>query len=344
MSVKNSNSLTNHIHETPPFAPYDDKLGKWIIDTDPGVDDSFAILFAMNYLKKNLIALSIEGGNTGIEQCFLNAKKICSISGLHIPIYKGCVKNITAKTFTAEDIHGNDGLFDLENFAKFEEQFDTEVYKQILNEDHPFLDQCSALKIIELCYKYDDVNILAIGPLTNLATAFMIEPDLVNRIKKLVVMGGSYLSLGNIVPAVEFNFACDPIATKIVFDNFKNIIVYPWEPCLTHLLLEEELNACIHDNHRSNFCKEILIKKINSFESGCFPDYGGAISGFAPFAIKKSKKVEVDIIVDSTSEINGAMILGINGNKEIKERRNKVEIVEQLHMNLFKEFFAHMIK
>jgi purine nucleosidase len=63
-------TFTNHISNS---------NEKWIIDTDPGVDDSFAIILGLSILKENLIALSIENGNVGIESCFINAKKICVV-------------------------------------------------------------------------------------------------------------------------------------------------------------------------------------------------------------------------------------------------------------------------
>ena len=220
---------------------------KWIIDTDPGIDDSFAIFCAMTFLKENLIALSICNGNIGVDGCFLNAKKICGIKDFHIPIYKGSLLNLSGVKFEASFFHGKDGLCDLEDFKGFENNYKEEfAMKKLQNHKFPIIDKYSPLKIIELSYKFPKyLSILAIGPLTNIALALMLDPSLPQRINKIVIMGGSHISIGNIKSNIEFNFACDPIATKKVFDSFhlehNEVILYPWETCSEYLLQKQHL-------------------------------------------------------------------------------------------------------
>jgi purine nucleosidase len=317
--------------------------GKWIIDTDPGTDDAFAILLALNSIKNNLIAISVVEGNVEIEKCYINAKKVCVINALHhIPIYKGCYLNLVNEKYTAEEFHGKDGLFDIEKFRNYESKYNEDILSLHKNEKYPIIEECSALKIIELCYKHENINILTLGPLTNLALAFMIDPNIINRIGKLVIMGGSYMARGNIKPHCEFNFCVNPIATKIVLDNFKNIIVYPWETAERHQLSLEYMQEHWTDNEKSYFCREIIIKKAE-IEGGIFADYGAAVAALFPQSIKTLKTAYYEVIIDSNDSLNGALVIkGKNNN--FNDKAKTIQIVEELHENYFLELFKYMIK
>lgn len=362
---------------------------KWIIDTDPGVDDAFAILLAMTYLKKDLLALSIANGNVGIEGCFKNAKKICAIKNCHVPVYKGSLLNLSGLKFEASDFHGKDGLLEIEDYKGFEEKykFPTEKNfhfgensKENSDEKKSLIEKYSPLKIIELSYKYPKkLNILAIAPLTNIALALMLDPSLPERLNKLVIMGGSYSSLGNIKSNVEFNFASDPIAAKKVFSAFNlkhnEIILYPWETCLEYLITSENLPLMKSLNSETkNFMEKIIIKKDTMPENGIFADFGSAVYITNPQSVKKSQKRFVDISIDSDGSAFGQFILendyslkfrnrrystnsnnsnysdhGNNAlenvnfeNEEMMKGRKKVEIIMNLDKEIYYESFRKM--
>src|SRR5690606_31648280 len=141
-----------------------------------------------------------------------------------------------------------------EHILNFDEKYDKTSNKKLENKDFPIFENHSPLKIIELCYKYDKLNILTLGPLTNIAAAYMLDPNIVNHVNRLVIMGGTPTHKGNVTECVEFNFYCDPIATKMVLDNFKNVTIYPWEPCEFHLFTEEEIHHCEIDD-KGIFCQ-----------------------------------------------------------------------------------------
>jgi inosine-uridine nucleoside N-ribohydrolase len=335
---------------------------KWIIDTDPGVDDSFAIILAITFLKENILALSIANGNVGIDGCYKNAKKICAIKDFHIPIYKGVYNNISGLKFEASDFHGKDGLLEISEFDGYENRYNEEkiLFQNFKNLRNNIIEKYSPLKIIELSYEFPKMlNILACAPLTNLAVALMLDPSLPERINKIIIMGGSYSSLGNIKSNTEFNFACDPIAAKKVFSSFNKyhneISLYPWESCLQHLInrdhldllgtskffeyhnkinyyndkidnenLESERNCKGNDTRR--YIEKIILKKEFFPESGIFADFGSAVYMINKKSLTKSKKSYVDISIDSGINNFGQLIMESNyimnknfGSKDIKD-------------------------
>jgi len=324
---------------------------KWIIDTDPGVDDSFAILLALSALGENLIALSIENGNVGIDTCFINAKKICAVKKKHVPIYKGVTLNLSGINLNASSVHGLDGLYELHEYKEWEKHYDESVLKPFENLENPLIDKCSPLKIIELSHKFKGhLNFLAIGPLTNLSVAFMLDPSLPERINNIVIMGGSYTSLGNIKTNVEFNFACDPIAAKMVIDNFNkpnnHIVIYPWETCTKHLIAKRHLELIEkYSSETSKYCKRIIEKKSLLGEIGVYADYGSAV-----YMVDKNSKTHsifrfVDISIDSDVSSFGQLCLEYDysvNKKSVNHKRKKAEIILKLEEETFYKLFEKM--
>jgi purine nucleosidase len=87
--------------------------------------------------------------------------------------------------------------------------------------------------LIRMSKEVKDLNIIAIGPLTNIALALRMDPEFINRIASLTIMGGTYKGTGNITFNTEFNFRQDPEAVSIVLKaGFKNLTLIPWECCL----------------------------------------------------------------------------------------------------------------
>lgn len=328
---------------------------KWIIDTDPGVDDSFAILLASTCLKENLLALSIANGNVGIDGCYINAKKICAIKNINVPIYKGVYNNLSNLKFEASDFHGKDGLMEINEYQGYEKKYDEKKIKEgNQKEESCLIDKISPLKIIELSYKHSkNLNILAIAPLTNLAMALMLDPSLPERINRIVIMGGSYSSLGNFKSNTEFNFASDPIAAKKIFSSFNKanneIILYPWETCVEYLIKKEQLKLIgKFDSETKNYVERIIHKKDLFPENGIFADFGSAVYMINNESLKKSMKRFVDISIDSDDSTYGQFIIENNykfkscKNESYQSTRKKIEIITNLDQDIYYDSFIKM--
>ncbi len=175
-----------------------------IIDCDPGIDDSLALLLALQSKELNVLGITIVSGNVPASIGAQNALKVLElVDRLDIPVYIGAEEPLEVPFVSAQDTHGEDGLGD----------------SQI-----PFVTssqaKANAVSFIKDTLKQNpETTVLALGPLTNIALALKEDPDCFAKVSRFIVMGGSYLSHGNCSPVAEFNFWCDPDAAKFVFSQ-----------------------------------------------------------------------------------------------------------------------------
>lgn len=331
---------------------YDETIGDWIMDTDPGVDDSIAITLAMNMIKNHLILLSIQAGNNGVEKCVKNAKKLCVINRRKINISHGgyhTLSTINPKGFSV--VHGEDGLYDLTQYSDFDEKYDS-IFTDYINksecENIGMLKSHSAIEIIKLSKEYEKnnkkLNILAIGPLTNIALAYMIDPSVVNRINRTVIMGGSYNSFGNVQPSGEFNFDCDNVSAKKVLDKFKNVEVWCWESCLTHKvkLSDYDIKEESKNSEKYRYVKAILDKKAGSIQEGVFADYGAAINSFFPKSVSSYENLYCEVIIDSEKDKNSKFIIS-EKNNFVNKKKPIIKLIKTLRKDWVIGLFNEMI-
>jgi len=175
-----------------------------IIDTDPGVDDAFALLLAMRSPELKIEGITPVAGNVPLELSLPNALRMVEIAGrTDIPVAVGARAPLERRLITATYAHGENGLGGA--------VFPAPKIKPIADPASIFIRQ--------MVRKYPgQVTLIMLGPQTNLATALASDPDLARMIKGVVMMGGS-LSGGNVTPSAEFNVYVDPEAARIVFQS-----------------------------------------------------------------------------------------------------------------------------
>ena len=175
-----------------------------LIDADPGQDDAVAILLALAARDRlDLLAVTTVAGNVPVAQTTRNALAICDLAGRpDIPVHAGADRPLVFPLETAEFVCGPDGLAGASLPAP----------SRAATPGH------AVDAIVERLRREpaDTITLCALGPLTNLALAFRLAPDIVDRVKRIVLMGGA-LGLGNMTPAAEFNSYVDPHAAAIVF-------------------------------------------------------------------------------------------------------------------------------
>jgi purine nucleosidase len=177
-----------------------------IIDTDPGQDDAVAILLALGSGEQlDLRGIATVAGNVPVAQTTINALRICDLAQRHdIPVYAGATRPLVFPLETAEYVCGPDGLAGA-NLSATQRKPESEHAVDF---------------IIRTLRAAPDggLTLCPLGPLTNIALALRLAPDVAPKIKRCVVMGGA-LGLGNVTPAAEFNFYVDPHAAAIVFGS-----------------------------------------------------------------------------------------------------------------------------
>jgi purine nucleosidase len=186
---------------------------KLIMDVDPGIDDSLALLLAGLSPEFDLMAITVVSGNIEVHQAARNARWAMKMVGRDdVLIAKGCKLPLQRNYVDATDTHGKDGI--------------GEVYYP---KEDPTNKQSASEVIIQLLKQYpNEITIAALGPLSNLATIIQIDPEVLKLAKEIVIMGGSINVCGNCSPVAEYNFWCDPHAAKIFFDaKLPNVTVVP---------------------------------------------------------------------------------------------------------------------
>lgn len=206
---------------------------KLIIDTDAGVDDAHALMMALACPDAQVECITTVVGNIDLENVVRNVGTVLDVMDLDVPFYRGAALPLVAPwKFETEFVHGSDGLGDLKHRPPA---------RHFPAAGH------AVTQIIERSKASPgDITLVAIGPLTNVALALRLDPDLPHRLKRLVIMGGSLNAVGNtdIFPA-EFNIYCDPEAAHMVFEAFTDILLVTWDATLANPLPTPVFEALI---------------------------------------------------------------------------------------------------
>jgi inosine-uridine nucleoside N-ribohydrolase len=199
-----------------------------ILDTDPGVDDAIAIFLALRSPELKVEAVTPVCGNVPLSLTLPNALRLVEIAGrTDIPVAAGAATPLVRRLVTAKYAHGNNGLGGVdfpEAKLKPVSETATELIRRIVRGNPR------------------EISIVAIGPLTNVATVLKSDPTIAPLIKSIVIMGGS-LSGGNVTPAAEFNFYVDPEAARIVFDSGIPLTMVGLDVTRKVIIHEEQVRA-----------------------------------------------------------------------------------------------------
>jgi purine nucleosidase len=187
----------------------------WWIDTDPGVDDAWAIRMMLAGPRIRVLGLGVVGGNVGLEHTLANACQLADHAPYAFLVHPGAASPLIGGLPDASFVHGMDGFGDA-GLAPARTS-PAEI--------------AAALALIDAARRHaGELCVLALGPLTNLALALMLEPELPRLCRRLVVMGGALGARGNTVnPSAEFNFAFDPEAAAMVLARWPGLELLDWE-------------------------------------------------------------------------------------------------------------------
>lgn len=218
-----------------------------IIDCDPGIDDSLAILLALNSPALNVVGITTVCGNVPTHIGAANALKILDLADrLDIPVYLGANRPLEVDYVSAQDTHGDDGLGNSGIPA--------------VTGVNPAKDAAGFIE--ETLIDDPTTSILALGPLTNIAEVLQRDRHLFDEVDQFTLMGGNYKSHGNCSPVAEYNFWCDPDAAKLVFDQLPVAIKMVGLDVTRQIVLTPSLLTYIKDVNPS---MGAFIEKITRF-------------------------------------------------------------------------------
>jgi purine nucleosidase len=195
-----------------------------LIDTDTASDDAVALIMALRSTNIRVASITVVAGNVPVAQATSNALFTVELCGANVPVYSGAEAPLLRKLVIADWFHGTDGLGD-------------HGYKPAKLRAEP---GHAVDALIQTVRNNPGIEIVTLGPLTNLAMALLREPKLAASVKRCVVMGGAPCCVGNVTPASEFNIWVDPEAARIVFRSGLPIEMVGWQLCCGDAALDEQ--------------------------------------------------------------------------------------------------------
>ena len=234
-------------------------MEKIIIDTDPGTDDFIAISLALESNKFDVLGITTVEGNCTLENATKNAFKTLNMCERDdIEVYKG-LENDYLGTVSATHVHGNNGMGGVE-YTPINRQ------ENEMNAIDYLIDTVNS--------NPNEITVVAVGPLTNIAACIEKNNDFAKNVKQLVIMGGS-ASYGNVTPYAEFNFYKDPKSADTVLKaDFNSILIFGWD-ITTKMPITPEKESILKNSEKEipRFIYNITRVAAEGFDK----KYGGAV-------------------------------------------------------------------
>ncbi|MBV9248494.1 MAG: nucleoside hydrolase, partial [Acetobacteraceae bacterium] len=178
-----------------------------ILDCDPGTDDAIALLLALASPELEVLAVTVAGGNVGLDCTLANALALVRLAGSSVPVFAGADRPLLGAFVNEPRVHGVDGLggVTLPTGGPVSEGVASDAIRRLLRD------------------AATPVTLVGIAPVTNLALALMTEPALASKVEQIVLMSGAW-GEGNVTPAAEFNAWNDPEALAVLLSARRPVV------------------------------------------------------------------------------------------------------------------------
>jgi purine nucleosidase len=237
---------------------------KLLIDTDTASDDAVALIMALRSPDVSVLAITVVAGNDPVDQATQNALYTVELCGSTVPVFVGAAAPLTRPLEDAVWFHGRDGLGD-------------HGYKPAAGTAAAGFAVDAIVRTVEA---NPGIEIITLGPLTNLALALRQWPQLAANVSRCVVMGGAPCCEGNVSPAAEFNFWVDPEAARVVLRSQLPVELVGWQlsrgPAVVNAAEAKEILALgtsfAHFSIQSNSTAAAAYKTQTGEEGIALPD------------------------------------------------------------------------
>ena len=309
-------------------------MKRWIfVDTDTASDDAVALLMAFKHFGSSLVGIGVVAGNVPLEQATQNALFIRSLCEAHTPIYMGAGRPLVRPLQTAQNVHGMDGMGDI----------NLPIGGRVPNKDH------AVNALIAAAARYSgSLEVITLGPLTNLALALSLAPEITTQIKRCVIMGGTSDSYGNITPVSEFNLWVDPEAAQIVFSSSLNKLMVGWDISRKYAVFNDaqaaELRNIDTEKARIAIDSQRVVKQFTKEEFGMdgfdLPDPIAMAVLLSNNCILQMRKASVDIDLQA-GHTRGMTIID---DRRFVEREKDTAIVLEVSRQYFVDCLEDALK
>lgn len=265
-----------------------------IIDTDTAGDDVFSLMLALTRPGVRVEAITIAHGNVGFAQHAENALATLAMCGRagEVPVYLGAQAPFSRAPLDAAYVFGADGMSDCAFPRAAQRPEDGHAVDEIVR---------------RVMAAPGEITLIAQAPLTNIALAYLREPQIAKAVKHLWIMGGTDNGVGNVTPAAEYNLYVDPEAAKIVINAGFDLSIVTWTETLRDGLLDLDQLAQLRalDTPRARFFTDVNRASLTFAQ-----ETEGLNGSLHPDAITCAIALDENLILDAERAVVDVETLG----------------------------------
>jgi len=286
-----------------------------LINTDTSAGDAIALLLALQATDIEVVGITITCGNSGFDQQVENALYTLEVAGRggQVPVFPGCRDPLLGRYRSVPEVWGADGMGD-SSFPRARQR----------PERRHAVDA-----ITDLAQRYaGELEVVSLGPLTNLAVALARMPEVARLVKTIYAMSGCLYGQGNITLGAEYNAWVDPEAARIVYHAGANVVLVPWEVAAREAFVtpEEEAEIARLDTVGSRFYMQVTRVMREYMRARNRPglvhaDVLAMLVPLVPALVRERRRLFVDI------EVAGELGRGVTFFDWVGTRPSNAEVV-----------------
>ncbi len=290
---------------------------KVIIDTDPGVDDALALLLALASPELDVVGVTTVCGNVPVGQGTKNLFRLLNLlntpSGLLVG--QGAARPLEEDLVTAVQVHGSDGFGELDSLLTAEGamRYPPVRLPPVLSTAQDVWNEC-------IRRYQDDVTLITLGPLTNVAVALKVNPLTVQKFRSVIVMGGAIGVPGNVSPVAEFNMYVDPHAAHRVFEAALPLTLVPLD-VTTRVGVAREVVRAWTAASRDPRCRIVADMTARTFDFAEHVEGHGLLYFHDPLAILAA--VEASLMRTESLHVEVEMVGRVSRGATVADRRRR---------------------
>lgn len=308
-------------------------MRKFIIDTDTASDDAVALIMALREKSIKVEAITVVAGNVPVDSAVRNALVSVQMADTYRPpVYRGMHRPLLRELFTSEFVHGEDGMGNMD-------LPEPEIYPERRHAVDAMIDIITA--------NPGEIELVTLGPLTNLAMAYLKAPQIARHIKNVTVMGSAGLGSGNITPVAEFNIFVDAEAADVVLNAGMPITMVGWDASMGKAFINEadirSLQA--RGSKTADFCircnaslREFNLRRLGEIGFD-LPDPAAMAVAIRPELVLEDMYVFAEVETKSERTYGQVLIDSLR----LRGRENNIRLCRLLDAAGFKEYLFERI-